>query len=341
MKNEKIAQFKSETNNLLGKGLIEETFEKLNYCLIDTCHHKKDLIAHQCDYFYDKKRNLLGEIDAKEFKTTVSRITAALQNIIDTIKPDDLQIAYTGKQYIDEGKFRVINNPEDRTRSIIKDLEKLKGSLMRLIDEEDEIDSITIWSISFLSIFAIDENDPAYTKNEHRSLLKMLNEEKRLFTELARLGCKIKCIISPANENHLHSTDLDYALYRTNKLIEFLEKDEPWLSNIEWVASEYGQGHVYIFGNDVLYEGYKQESIPGYGFTLRQEYEQVIKPKIEIYQRLFTNLSYINVANWKREGRRPKPPGKIYFNAPTILRYATISKLYESMDYLEGLRRIL
>jgi hypothetical protein len=94
----------------------------------------------------------------------------------------------------------------------------------------------TVWTSAFLSILAIGPDDP-YPK-EDRDYLDLLLEERELFISLARKGCTVKCIISPANKNYIRHAGIDYAVKRTNRSIDFIGSKDLALNHIDWALPE-------------------------------------------------------------------------------------------------------
>jgi len=146
---------------------------------------------------------------------------------------------------------QIIHSPRERTKLINDDLKTLLQS--------PHIAQEMVWTSAFLSTFAMGTDDP-YPK-EDQDYLSLLLQERELLLSLARKGCTIKCIISPANKNHVRHAGIDYAIQRTRQLLEFLEcKDAAIVSalrHIDWAISELGTKNLYIIGHISCFEGYK------------------------------------------------------------------------------------
>lgn len=112
-----------------------------------------------------------------------------------------------------ENKFIILNSPEVRTKRITEDLNE--------IYKKDKFADTLIWSVSFLSIFAIGDSNTYFNSKKEKDLIALLEKEKQALLKLASAGCEIRCIISPVNPKSV-SENLEYALYRTIQLLDFL-----------------------------------------------------------------------------------------------------------------------
>ena len=287
------------------------------------------------------KKYEIGTLAYTEMARIQSEVCHSVLVVLESLKEDDVDnncISQEKDSIIEtiyrqekiyknlEKTFLPFKSAEERTQKIIEDLGEILES------PQSQLENTTIWTTSFLSIFSVEKDDPYYKGDE--KLLELLNEEKDKLIALASKGCKIKCIISPANTKY-RSQNVEYGKYRTRNLKKFLEDcDEIALSNIEWAASEYTQGNVYILGEKAIYFGYKKGNDPlgkSYDFTLRHTNEYVINSHSNIYETFFENLSCINLANWH-------PNEKLYYNANTLRRKAVISILEKSIKFLDGLQ---
>ena len=220
--------------------------------------------------------------------------------------------------YVPDPSPQIIHSARERTQLIINDLQTLLSST--------DVDQETIWSSSFLSTFAISTNDP-YPLSE-QDYLQLLLKEKELLCELAKRGCTIKCIISPANKNYVRHSDIDSALQRTEQLLSFIRGKERELNHIDWAISELGTKNLYIIGHMSCFEGYKQGLHQGYGLTLRQTSRDVIKANIDVYRGFFSDLAARTLAKWGNEN--DGSPGQ-----RELLRLSVARYLEESIKFLK------
>lgn len=212
---------------------------------------------------------------------------------------------------------RIIHSQEERTKLLNNDLQMLlRSSAFR---------RETVWTSAFLSAFASGPEDPYFPERE--TYLNLVLKEKELLLDLARNGCEIKCIISPANENYVRQVGIDRAIRRTRRLIEFLNSEDEALSHIDWVISELGTKNLYIIGHISCFEGYKTGLDPGYGLTLRQTSREVIKANIELYRGFFEDLEAGTLTKWVVESRR-------YTRRRDLLRIGVIHCLEKSLKFL-------
>lgn len=210
----------------------------------------------------------------------------------------------------------IINRPLERTKLIIDDLKTLLGSA-RLAKE-------TVWSSAFLSTLAIGTDD--FYRSKDPDLFKLLLEEKRLLIELANQGCRIRCIISPANENHFRQTRLDFAIGRTQELLSFLDDTGAHSEQIEWVVSELGTKNLYIVGDISCFEGFQTDDSGGYQLTLRQTSQDAVEANVRFLEALFKQL---RAHTWTVYGDE-KDAGE----EPERLRVAAKRCLERSLDFL-------
>ncbi len=212
---------------------------------------------------------------------------------------------------------QIIHSPKERTKLVNDDLRTLLHST-RVAEE-------TVWTSAFLSTFAIGPDDPY--RDEGQEYLKLLLEERDLLLQLGRKGCTIKCIISPANKNHIRHAGIDYAIKRTQTLIDLLGSNEKALSRIDWAISELGTKNLYIIGHLSCFEGYKKGIQQGYGLTLRQTSPDVVKANIEVYTGFFKDLAARALANWADRNDAATSERE-------LLRMAARRCLESSLDFL-------
>jgi len=180
-----------------------------------------------------------------------------------------------------EASPHIITSPLERTRLINEDLKSLLAS--------SRVAAETVWTSAFLSTLAIGPDDP-YPDDEQEHL-KLLLQERDLLLKLARKGCTIKCIISPANTNHIRHAGIEYAIKRTDRLMSLLQSSSRALDCIDWAISELGVKNLYIIGHISCYEGYKAGHHRGYGLTLRQTTPDVIGANISLHKGFFRDLA--------------------------------------------------
>lgn len=216
----------------------------------------------------------------------------------------------------------IIHSPKERTRLITNDLKTLLAR--PLIGKE------TVWTSAFLSSFAIGRRDP-YPPDQ-KEYLRLLLEERDLLLQLARKGCLIRCIISPANENLVRHTGFESALRRTKRLLRFLRSKDSALEHIDWATSELGTKNLYIVGWLSCFEGYKKGVQPGYGLTLRQTSRDVIATNVEVYNGFFSDLAARSLAKWT--DKRNKETSE-----RDLLRAAAIRCLEDSLIFLDQFGR--
>ena len=214
---------------------------------------------------------------------------------------------------------QVIQSSIERTQLINNDLQTLINS--------SNVSNETLWTVSLLSTFAVgkDHNldDPEY--------LYLLLNERKLLIELAKRGCKIKCIISPVNPFHMISQAIDDVIMRTQNLLAFLKsKDKNLvsaLSHIDFAVSEFSTKNLYIIGNMSCFEGYKTDPSQGYNLNLRQTSPDVIKANINVYEGFFNQLSARTLAKWGNENDN-------FITQREFLRVSVMRCLEESLKFL-------
>lgn len=185
-----------------------------------------------------------------------------------------------------------------------------------------------VWSSAFLSTLAIGPDDPYPL--EDKDYLELLLQEKETLIQLAEKGCTIRFIISPANRNHIRQAGIDYAVMRTERLLNFLKDNHPAHQYIDWSISELGIKNLYIIGHLSVFEGYKKGTHSGYGLTLRHTARQVINAHIEVYHSYFRDLAARTLVKWP-----PKTTKDL--RERDLLRLATIQCLEESLRFLKDL----
>lgn len=302
-------------NLLSSKESLEAVFKEL----LQLKGRKGNLLPLLKGNFLSEKRDFnQGIISHEEFKRYENKTRLALMEIVDNLEC--------------ETKFVILNSPELRTKKIIEDLEELY--------KREKFNDLVVWSVAFLSIFAIGDDKNFVKTKKEKDLIGLLEQEKQLLLNLAAAGCEIRCIICPANPKNV-SENLDYAKYRTSQLIDFLNNKndnkeerqlvESALENIYWATTDYPQRNVYVIGDISFFEGYKKGNEPfGFGLTSRQTYNEVISSNSKLYDNFFDELSCKNLYNpdWKDKEA-------IKDTGPTSLRReSVIFKLEESLDFL-------
>jgi hypothetical protein len=165
-----------------------------------------------------------------------------------------------------------------------------------------------------------------------RAYLELLLKERELLIELARRGCTIKCIISPANKNYIRHAGIDYAIQRTKQLLGFLASGDRALDHIDWAVSELGTKNLYIIGNISCFEGYKKGIDQGYGLTLRQTSQDVINASVDVYSGFFSDLAASTIAKWITRDDDLR-------GAHELLHAGVVRCLHESLKFLEQFKR--
>lgn len=223
---------------------------------------------------------------------------------------------------VSDASPQIIHSQRERTKLINDDLKTLLQS--------HRVAQGTVWSSAFLSTLAIGPDDPY--PEEEQDYLELLLQEQELLLSLARKGCTIKFIISPANKNHIRHAGIDYAIQRTKRLLELLKCQDTAIVNamkhIDWAISELGTKNLYIIGHISCFEGYKKGIQQGYGLTLRQTTRDVINANIDVYSGFFKDLAARSLAKWTNEK-------DIESTERELLRLATIRCLGESLGFLK------
>jgi hypothetical protein len=219
---------------------------------------------------------------------------------------------------VSEPSTQLIHSSAERTKLINADLQTLLHS--KGVAHE------TVWTSAFLSTLAIAPNDCSY---DDTSEMELLLAERESLLNLARSGCTIKCIISPANANFIRYAGVDHAIRRTRRLIELLDDKENALERIDWAVSEIGTKNLYIIGRLSCFEGYTKNIRQGYGMTLRQTSSDVINANIDVYTSFFKDLAARTLAKWAHEGDEG--------TERELLRAATRRCLQESLMFLNSL----
>ena len=217
---------------------------------------------------------------------------------------------------------QIIHSKRERTQLIKNDLEILYNS--------NSVNSEIVWSSAFLSAFAIGKEDP-YPEKDH-DYLDLLLQEKEVLMALARKGCTIKCIISPANKNHTSYFGIKYAIQRTKRLLKFLNSNNKELNNIDWTVSELQTKNLYIIGRISCFEGYKKGIQQGYRLTLRQTTLNEINTNINVYKAFFDDLACRMLAKWGSGSDHSKARNK-----RELFRLSTIRCLEDSLNFLSNL----
>jgi TIR domain len=225
----------------------------------------KALLHALCTHFQIPKT---PEVDAARLRKKIEKATAIIA------APD--------------ASPQIIHDPRERTKLINDDL--------RALLKTPRVAHETVWTSAFLSTLAIGPDDPYPV--EDQDYLGLLLEERELLLSLARKGCTVKCIISPANKNYIRHAGIDYAIKRTNRLIRLIGSRDLALDHIEWALSELGTKNLYIIGHLSCFEGYKKGIHQGYGLTLRQTSRDVISANIDLHSRFFRDLAARTIAQW-------------------------------------------
>jgi len=221
-----------------------------------------------------------------------------------------------------EASPQIIHSPRERTQLINNDLQTLLNSA--------GVDKETIWTSAFLSTFAITSDDPYPPEEE--DYLKLLLKEKELLIELARRGCAIKCIISPANKFFTRHAMFDPGIQRTKQLIDFIKSNDRALSHIDWAISDLRIKNLYIIGHISCFEGYKKGTEHGYDLTLRQTSRDVINVNIDVYSSFFKDLAARTLAKWTNEHDS-------FTSQNELLRIGATRCLEESLKFLMNLQK--
>ncbi len=314
---------------LMKKGEFKEVFDEL---LKIYGNKGTDLQMLQYSFESIKKKFKLKKITHKEYNPHEARIIKILTETIDSLET--------------ERKFTILNSREDRTMKIIEDLKELKIKDLLLKEES----KTKIWSVAFLSIFALgDENTYAsfiketlkeedFEKQKEQFLI--LSEEKKSLLQLAACGHEIRCIICPANAKNI-SENIKDAVYRTTQLINFLKNDtgdsfiERALKHIHWVIAEYPQRNVYILGDISIYEGFKKgHERFGYGLSTRQTFKEVISSNSQLYEVFFEGLSFRNSIDADPEWQKRILSIRKEARRVEYRREYVIFKLEKSLEFL-------
>jgi hypothetical protein len=268
-----------------------------------------------------------SELQAIDLEESVSaeHLISALCNQFGILSPPE-NLREFHKQLVKAAVFTSVASPQvihslrQRTELINQDLEKLLNSA--------NVAKQTVWTSAFLSSFAIGADD--LFPDDQREYLKLLLKERDLLLSLARKGCNIKCIISPANANHLLHSGINYAVRRTKRLLGFLTSGDRALNSIDWTVSEVATRNLYVIGHTSCFEGYTRGIQQGYGLTLRQTSPEVIKAHIELYSGFFKGLAARSLAKWTNEIESEKGTSE-----RQLLRIATTHCLERSLDFLD------
>jgi hypothetical protein len=237
------------------------------------------------------------------------------------VRPKEVQIILAARPLAPgpEPAPQVIRSRIERTRLITNDLVTLLHSTT--------VATETVWSSAFLSTLSIGQNDP-YPLDEQPHLTQLLAERDVLLA-LARKGCRLRFFISPANENHIRRSSINFGILRTEQLLAFLKSDEPALAAIDWVVSEFETKNLYIIGHLSCFEGYKKGGLHGYELTLRQTSRDVIDANIDFYDGVFEDLSTHTLTHWT-----PRSRG-YYTDRRDALRAGAIECLATSLRFLQ------
>jgi len=218
------------------------------------------------------------------------------------------------------GQPLVIDSPIDRTKFIIRDLQKLASLPDRELSKE------TVWLSGFLSSLAISPEEPFLP--EEKEYRDLLIKEKEAILSLACRGCLIRCIITPPMEMCIVPViTTNYSRNRILCLLNLLESKNQELNNIEWAISPYMQKNLIIIGCISCFEGYKKGfQTRGYGFTLRQT-GLAVTANISLCEALFNQLSINTLCTYG------EPGGKL--ETREALRRATVNCLRKSIQYID------
>lgn len=276
------------------KDLLPHPFSELQALQLEDSNCGKLLLQALCKHFR------ITRVPAFDANATYEKIREAMATIS-----------------VPDASPQIIHSPKERTKLIINDLETLlKG---------EHVENETVWTSAFLSILAIGSSDN-YPEKQHDHL-ELLLKERELLLSLARKGCTIKCIISPANKNHIRHAGIEYAIQRTKRLLKLLKQNDIALDHIDWAVSELGTKNLYIIGNIACFEGYEKDIKHGYGLTLRQTSRDVINANIDVYRVFFKYLEAKSLAKWGRGHDSG-------YNDREFLRIAAKRCLEDSLEFL-------
>lgn len=303
---------------LLGDNKFYEIFEMLNDKLKSGSHCFGEMILLKGRFNNLIIEIVKGTISNKDQRTELNHIRNALLELIKKIDCNDMTYS------IDTKRGVLIKSPEERTKEIIEHLE-------RLLNTEPNTQNVAdIWSLSFLSILAIDDDDPSL-KNQHE-YRRLLLKEKKLFIELAERNFKIKCVISPASQYSIRvgREDIKRAIHRTKNLIKLLKSGESYLRNIEWTISQYDFENRYIIGSTSMFIGLRYGLEVGYGITYVSYDKAYISLKKHFYELIFKDTTALMHVKWGNKNT-------IYKHNHDLTREAIINCLEDSLNFLKGL----
>ena len=209
---------------------------------------------------------------------------------------------------------QTIESKPERTRLITSDLKQLL--------RKPNLGQQKVRHSAFLSTFAVGQDDP--NEPNYRS---QLYEERDLLLSLAREGCMIDCLISPANQNYFIAAGLKYAITAAGQLLRFLRSSDTALEHINWAISETGLAHRFIIGDISYFEGYKTGAELSYGITRRYRAPHVIAFNTQRFDEEFEGCQRRNLVNWKDHGSDPHGPDRQH-------RKVAIQHLENSLRFL-------
>jgi len=233
--------------------------------------------------------NLQGlEVGDEELPTRLAEICGREPPPSDQVSQINEELRAAEREVIPP--VQTIDDRRERTKQVNTDLKQLFRT--------PNLRQQKVRHSAFLSTFAIGPHD-----RDDRSYLDLLQEERDLLLGLARQGCTIDCLISPANENYFISSGRDYAMRGTEELLRFLGSSHAALKHINWAIAETGLPNRFIIGNISYFEGYKTSTESSYAITRRYRAPDVLEFNTQRFDEDFSGWQRLNLLKWRKEGR--------------------------------------
>jgi hypothetical protein len=214
---------------------------------------------------------------------------------------------------------QVLDSVQSRTTKIVDDLRRLANRPAALVRRQ------AVWSSGFLSSFAIGRTG-GFEDSEMTSS-DLLVEERECLHGLARIGCRLVCMISPPTPVGPPPPTPNIILPRVRRLLDLIGSDDPGLDHIDWIVAPFWLKNFMIIGNISCYERCQKGTDRGDAVTLRQADQAAIRSSTAMYEFLFDRLVGLML-------RTPPPsdPGE----RRKILRRETEKGLRKVLGWLEG-----
>ena len=210
---------------------------------------------------------------------------------------------------IDHEMWNVVRGKEQRTRLLVRDLQ-------RLLDTDDSVSlkNVTIRIVASLGSLAISDHEPADPDagpEYHRALFT----ERDALRKVLLRGARMKAILNPPRR-FAESMQPDRLRFRYARLIGLLEgrsdiEDDPHaagedaavIKKCSFVLSSVAMPNQFIIGDEVAYEGLKRGGAGGFEMTHCETRTEPVKDLIRQFDTLFTSSQREMTRRYPPDGR--------------------------------------